>query len=106
MSRPIKLAIAIVGGVLLLFALAFFCIAIWKGFSHEENPSPLVVVFINENDNIVNELQMDVKRLTNLIEEMESDSITICVNKVPMHNNSKQKHFTSTKKDSSNIFCN
>jgi hypothetical protein len=92
MSRPIKLTIAIVGVILLLLAFAFFCIAIGKGFSHEEKPSPSVVVFINENDSIVNELQMDVKRLTDLIEEMKSDSITICVNKVPRHSNIKQKH--------------
>ena len=78
-----------VGGILLILAFVFFCIAIGKGFSHEEKSSPSVVVFINENDSIVNELQMDVKRLTDLIEDMESDSITICVNKVPRHNNTK-----------------
>ncbi|MBR3758219.1 MAG: hypothetical protein IKK62_07330 [Bacteroidaceae bacterium] len=89
MSRPIKLTIAIVGGILLLLSLGLFCIAIGKGFSHEEKLSPSVVVFFNENDSIVNELQMDVKRLTDLIEEMKSDSITICVNKVPRHNNIK-----------------
>ena len=106
MSRTVKLIIAIVGGVLLLLALAFFCIAIGKGCSHKENPSSPVVVFINENDSIVNELQMDVRRLSDLIEEMESDSITICVNKVPRHNNSKHKHFISTRNDSSILLCN
>ena len=82
--------ITIVGIILLLLAIVFFCIAIGKGFSHEESPSPSVVVLINENDSIIDKLQMDVNRLTNLIEKMESDSITICVNKVPRHSNSKQ----------------
>ena len=95
MSRPIKLTITIVGFILLLLALAFFCLAIGKGFSHEEKPSPSVVVFINENDSIVNELQMDVKHLSDLIEEIESDSITININKVPRHSNIKQKHYLS-----------
>lgn len=82
MTKTIKVIIAITGIVLLLGAIVTFCIAVYKGVCNEEKQPSSVVVYINENDSIVNQLQMDVKRLSELLEKMESDSIIVSINKV------------------------
>lgn len=82
MTKTIKLLFAIIGVLLLLVAITTFGIAVFKGINNEEKQPPSVIVYINENDSIVNQLQMDVQRLSELLEKMESDSIVVSINKV------------------------
>lgn len=91
MTKTIKIIIAISGITLLLVAIATFGIAVYKGICNEEKQPPSVVVYINENDSIVNQLQMDVKRLSELLEKMESDSIIVSINKVKKNKDIEDK---------------
>lgn len=84
MTKTIKVIIAIMGVSLLLVAIVTFSIAVYKGICNEEKQPPSVVVYINENDSIVSQLQMDVKRLSGLLERMETDSLVITVSKSKM----------------------
>lgn len=91
MTKTIKIIIAISGIALLLVAIVTFGIAAYKGICNEEKQPPSVVVYINENDSIVNQLQMDVKRLSELLEKMESDSIIVSINKVTKNKDIEDK---------------
>ena len=69
------------GGILGILAIVTFLMAVIKGCGEEKAANPQIQVYINDNDSIVNQLQMDVNHLTELIEQMESDSIVVTVGK-------------------------
>ena len=43
---------------------------------------PKVQVYINDNDSIVEQLQLDIKKLTELIVRMETDSFTVEIKRI------------------------
>lgn len=90
MKKSAKVIIFFVGTFLVVLAVVMFIMAIVKGISHDEKQPPSVVVYLNENDSVVNQLMMDVKRLSDLLEKMESDSITVSINKVSKQETSKK----------------
>ncbi len=81
MSKKINWISIAVGGILGILAIVTFLMAVIKGCGEEKAANPQIQVYINDNDSIVNQLQMDVNHLTELIEQMESDSIVVTVGK-------------------------
>lgn len=82
MSKKINWIAGVIGGILALMAVATFVIAVFRGFDDVTEATPQIHVYINNNDSIVNQLQMDVYHLTKLIEDMETDSVVVTVSKV------------------------
>lgn len=82
MSKKINWIAGVIGGILALMAVATFVIAVFRGFDDVTEATPKIHVYINNNDSIVNQLQMDVYHLTKLIEDMETDSVVVTVSKV------------------------
>ena len=77
MGKTVKFWFCIVSGFLAVVAVIMFAIAILKGCQHQEVDRHPIHVYINNNDSIVNKLQMDVERLTKMIERMDSDSVVV-----------------------------
>lgn len=53
---------------------------------------PKVQVYINDNDSIVEQLQLDIKKLTELIERMETDSFTVEIKRMKKGSNSNNRN--------------
>lgn len=81
MSKNVNWMAGIIGMLLGLTALLFFIIAVVKGCGESNTGSPKIQVYINDNDSIVNQLQMDVEKLSKLLEKMETDSVVVTVSK-------------------------
>lgn len=81
MSKKVNWIAGIVGGILGLMALVTFIIAVVKGCGEANTDTPKIQVYINDNDSIVNQLQMDVENLSKLLEKMETDSVVVTVSK-------------------------
>ena len=62
-------------------ALVLFIIAVVKGCGEANVDTSKIQVYINDNDSIVNQLQMDVEKLSKLLERMETDSVVVIVNR-------------------------
>lgn len=82
MSKIVKIWFCIVSGVLLTIAVMSFTAACVRGCSHMTVEHPKVQVYINDNDSIVEQLQLDIKKLTELIERMETDSFTVEIKRI------------------------
>lgn len=51
-----------------------------------------VQVYINDNDSIVEQLKLDIKKLTELIERMETDSFTVEIKRMKKGSNSNNRN--------------
>lgn len=81
MSKKVNWIAGIIGGLLGLMAVLSFIIAVVKGCDEANTDIPKIQVYINDNDSIVNQLQVDVEKLSKLLEKMEKDSIIVTVSK-------------------------
>lgn len=82
MSKKINWISIAVGGILGILAIVTFLMAVIKGCGEEKAANPQIQVYINDNDSIVNQLQMDVNHLTELIEQMDKDSLAVEVKRL------------------------
>ena len=87
MSKKDNWIVGILGGILALIAVVTFVIAVVRGCDDVTNTIPKIQVYINDNDSIVNQLQMDVNNLEKLIEDMEADSVIFTLSRAK-----KRKH--------------
>ena len=78
--------------VLLAIAVMSFSAACMRGCSHMTVEHPKVQVYINDNDSIVEQLQLDIKKLTELIERMETDSFTVEIKRMKKGSNSNNRN--------------
>lgn len=62
----------------LLFVF-FFAAAMFSGNKHSvEDKDPIQLhIYINENDTVVHQLQLDVSHLSKLLEDLQSDTVAI-----------------------------
>lgn len=81
MSKKVNWIAGIIGGLLGLMAILSFILAVVKGCYEPNTDTPKIQVYINDNDSIVNQLQMDVEKLSKLLEKMEADSVVVIVSK-------------------------
>lgn len=72
--------------ILIMLAILFISIAIYKGCQEVPQNSTKMQVYINENDSLVNQLQKDVTQLTKLLKDMQNDSIVISIDSVKRKN--------------------
>ena len=87
MSKTVKKWFCVVSGVLLAIAVMFFVAACVRGCSQVTVEHSKVQVFINDNDSIVEQLQIDIKKLTELIERLETDSLAVEIKRLKKGNN-------------------
>lgn len=81
MSKKVNWIAGIIGSLLGLMALLTFILAVVKGCGETNTDIPKIQVYINDNDSIVNQLQMDVENLSKLLEKIETDSVVVTVSK-------------------------
>lgn len=81
MSRKVNLIAGFIGIVLGVIAIVTFISAVVSGFYEKDTTSQKIQVYINDNDSVVNQLQMDLNHLTKLLEKMEKDSVVVTVSK-------------------------
>ena len=81
MSKKVNWIAGIIGGLLGLMAILSFILAVVKGCYEPNTDTPKIQVYINDNDSIVNQLQMDVEKLSKMLEKMEADSVVVTVSK-------------------------
>ena len=77
MSKTVKICFCVVSCILLVIAVSSFVAACVRGCSQVPVEHPKVQVCINDNDSIMEQLQLDIKKLTDLIERMEADSFAV-----------------------------
>lgn len=82
MSKTVKICFYIVCGVLLAIAVTSFVAAFVRGCSQVTVEHSKVQVYINDNDSIMEQLQLDIKHLTELIERMDMDSLAVEVKRL------------------------
>ena len=87
MSKTVKIWFCIVSGVLLAIAVTSFVAACVRGCGQVTVEHSKVQVYVNDNDSIIGQLQLDIKKLTELIERMEKDSIAVEVKRLKKGNN-------------------
>lgn len=77
--------------VLATLGIVFFFAAVCKEKSSEAttNSNHQIQVYINDNDSIINQLQSNVEHLTELLKDMQNDSLIITVEKVRKLSTSK-----------------
>lgn len=81
MNKKVNWIAGIIGVLLVLAAVLSFIIAVVKGCDKANTDTPKIQVYINDNDSIVNQLQMDVEKLSKLLDEIETDSVIVTVSK-------------------------
>ena len=71
-------------GILSILGVLFFGIAIFKGESTHDKTNAIqpIQVYINDNDSVIQQLQLDVEHLSSMLENMQNDSLVITVEKV------------------------
>ena len=72
--------------ILIMLAILFISIAIYKGCQEVPPNNTKMQVYINENDSLVNQLQKDVTQLTKLLKDMQNDSMVISIDSVKRKN--------------------
>lgn len=92
MSKTVKIWFCIVSGVLLTIAVMSFTAACMRGCSQMTVEHTKVQVYINDNDSIVEQLKLDIKKLTELIERMETDSFTVEIKRMKKGSNSNNRN--------------
>ncbi|WP_308285170.1 hypothetical protein [Prevotella sp.] len=68
--------------ILIMLAILFISVAIYKGCQEVPQNNTKMQVYINENDSLVNQLQKDVTQLTKLLKDMQNDSMVITIDNV------------------------
>lgn len=91
MNKTVKIWFCVVCGVLLSVTVTSFVAACVKGCCQVAVEHPKVQVYINDNDSIVDQLQLDIKKLVELIERMESDPFAVEIRRLKMGSNVNNK---------------
>ena len=85
MKKKGKNIAIIVGIILIIGALVSFGIAIGVGCNTKRMDNK-VQVYVNDNDTVIEQLQSDVKHLTEILNKVQNDSIVVTINHVSKEN--------------------
>lgn len=86
MNKTVKIWFIIVAVILLTIVVATFIAACVRGCSQVPGEQQKMQIYINDNDSIVERLQLDVQRLTEHIDRMETDSFAVEIKRLKKSN--------------------
>ena len=79
MSKKNKIMIVLgsTAGILLIFAISFFCAAMFCTPKQDIEQNHTIRVYINEDDSLIYKLQQDVERLSTMIDKLSADTLVL-----------------------------
>lgn len=79
MSKKDKIMIVLgsTAGILLIFAISFFCAAMLCTPKQDIEQNHTIRVYINEDDSLIYKLQQDVERLSTMIDKLSADTLVL-----------------------------